>query len=250
MPDAALYAVGSAVLVSLVSLVGIAAIWANHAQLRGVLFVFVSLATGALFGDALVHLLPEAFAKSGRPEMTSFYVLAGIFAFFVLEKLLRWRHSHLLEGDQLIHPVGVMNLVADAIHNLVDGTLIGASYLAGLPVGIATTVAVVLHEVPQEIGDFAVLLHAGFTRSQALLFNLLSASLAIVGALAATIVGLDDAGPLTSAVLPLTAGMFIYIGGADLIPELHKEPEAVKSLVQLIAMGAGVGIMFLLLLLD
>jgi zinc and cadmium transporter len=142
-----------------------------------------------------------------------------------------------------------MNLVADGVHNLIDGMLIGASYLASLPLGFATTAAVVLHEIPQEIGDFGVLLHSGFSKRRALLFNFCSASLAIVGALIALLVGTRIEG-FTQWMLPLTAGGFIYIAGSDLLPELHKELELLRSALQLAAMGTGVGLMLLLALLE
>lgn len=212
-------------------------------------FVLVSVAVGAMFGDAFIHLLPEAFRKSEGKVEISLYVLAGIFAFFALEKFLHWRHKHILQNSNPVHPVGSMILIGDGLHNLFDGILIAASYLVSLPLGIATTIAVILHELPQEIGDFAVLLHAGYSKSRALLFNLLSASLAIVGAIIGLVMG---AGVENFSVfmLPLTAGGFIYIAGSDLIPELQKEREPSKSLLQIVAMGIGVGLMLLLLLLD
>jgi zinc and cadmium transporter len=132
---------------------------------------------------------------------------------------------------------------------LIDGMLIGASYATSLPVGLATTVAVILHEIPQEIGDFGILLHAGFSKRAALLFNFLSASLAIVGAVISLAVsaGIDG---FSAAMLPLTAGGFIYIAGSELVPELQKELKPSRSLVQLIAIGSGVGLMLLLMLLE
>jgi len=142
-----------------------------------------------------------------------------------------------------------MNLVADGLHNLIDGILIGASYLAGVSVGLATTIAVVLHEIPQEMGDFGVLIHAGFSKSRALYLNFLSALLAIAGAVLA-LVASTQIKQLPNAVLPFTAGGFIYIAGSDLVPELHKERAPVKSLLQLGAIGIGVSLMLLLTLLD
>ena len=142
-----------------------------------------------------------------------------------------------------------MNLVADGLHNLIDGLLIGSSYLVSLPVGLATTIAVLLHEIPQEIGDFGVLLHAGFPAGLALWLNFLSGTLAILGAVAALTIG-GMVTTMPTVILPLTAGGFIYIAGSDLVPELHREREPVKSLVQLVAIGVGVGLMLLLKLLG
>ncbi len=244
-----LYTILSVVIVSLVSLVGVFTVSVSEKKMNKVIFILVSLAAGGLFGDAIIHLLPEAFEKSGSEVATSVYVLVGILAFFLLEKILRWRHEHVLQRGDALHHMGQMNLVADGLHNLIDGMLIGASYLVSMPVGIATTTAVVLHEIPQEIGDFAVLLHAGYSRARALFFNFLSASLAIAGAVIALVIG-TGIEKFTLFMLPLAAGGFIYIAGSDLVPELQKEYEPSKSLLQFIAMSAGVGLMLLLLLLD
>jgi zinc and cadmium transporter len=244
-----LYAISSVILVSLVSFVGIFTLAVSGSRLKQAVFAMVSLAVGAMFGDAFIHLLPESFGNPRPKAATSLYVLSGIFAFFFLEKFLLWRHQHTFESDNHIHPVGYMNLIADGVHNLMDGVLIGASYLISPHVGLATTAAVLLHEIPQEIGDFGVLLHAGFTIRRALLFNFLSATLAIAGTLIALTIGSGAKG-FVAVVLPLGAGGFIYIAGSDLIPELHKELTPSKSLLQLVSMAVGVGLMLLLTLLD
>lgn len=244
-----LYSIASVILVSLVSLIGIVTISVSENKLKRAVFVLVSLAAGGLFGDALIHLLPEAFEKCESKVEISVCVLAGIFAFFLLEKFLRWRHEHVVQQDNPLHHMGQMNLVADGLHNLIDGMLIGASYLVSLPVGIATTAAVILHEIPQEIGDFGVLLNAGFSRTRALLLNFLSASLAIVGAIIALMIG-AGVEKFSLFMLPLAAGGFIYIAGSDLVPELQREYDPCKSLLQFIAMSIGVGLMLLLLLLE
>jgi len=244
-----LYAIGSVVLVSLISLVGVVTISLGESKLNRIVFVLVGLATGALFGDAFIHLLPQAFETSTNKVGTAVYVLAGIFVFFVLEKFLLWRHEHVVHKEGPAHHVGLMNLVADGLHNLIDGMLIGASYLVGIKIGLATTLAVVLHELPQEMGDFGILLHAGFSRTRALVFNFLSASLAIMGAVIALLIG-AKAATFSSFMLPITAGGFIYIAGSDLVPELHKENDPAKSLLQFLALSVGVGLMLLLLLLD
>jgi zinc and cadmium transporter len=240
-----LYAFGSVTLVSLVSLIGILTISVSEERLRSALFVLVSLAAGAMFGDAFIHLLPESFQKSGDTVMPSMSVLAGILGFFILEKFLLWRHQHTLESNNRIHPLGYLNLIADGVHNLIDGMMIGASYLVSLPLGIATTLAVVFHEIPQEIGDFGILLHAGFTKRRALFFNFLSATLAMLGTAAALLVG-SSFENFSSVMLPFTAGGFIYIAGSDLLPELQRELKPAKSTVQLVAMAGGIGLMLIL----
>jgi len=175
--------------------------------------------------------------------------LAGIFAFFVLEKFLLWRHQHVLESDHPIHPVGYMNLLADGAHNFIDGVIIGASYDVSLHVGIATTLAVVFHEIPHELGNFFVLLYAGFTKRKALFFNFVSALFAILGTVMSLSIG-SRVAEFSSTMLPLAAGGFIYIAGSDLVPELNKESTLGKSVVQMLAIGVGVGLMFVLVMLE
>ena len=248
-----IWALGSAILVSLVSLVGIATIPMGEQRLQQATFLLISLATGALFGDAVLHLLPDTFLNTTHPVRSSFWVLAGIFSSFILEKFLRWKHEHGLLHNHAhphthpIKPVGKIILLSDGLHNFVDGLLIGASYIAGKQVGLATTLAVILHEIPHEMGDFGVLLDAGWPRGTALLFNFLSACVAILGLIAAFIfrIGVSD---LPAIALPVTAGSFLYIAGSNLTPELHKESEPLKSLWQVLAMITGVGLMALLLL--
>lgn len=248
MPTIWMWTLASVLLVSLISLIGVFFISINEKGLRRILFVLVSLAVGGLFGDTFIHLLPEAFRQSDGIG-TALYVLGGIFLFFILEKFLRWRHDHILENESAVHPVGYINLFADGVHNLLDGMIIGASYLVSIKVGLATTMAVILHEIPQEIGDFGILVHAGFSRRRALFFNFLSASVSIVGALIALILGFRS-GSFSHFMAPLTAGGFIYIAGSDLLPELHKESKPAQSLIQMAAIIAGAGVMLLLTLAD
>jgi zinc and cadmium transporter len=209
----------------------------------------VSLAVGGLFGDAFIHLLPESFERLGSKEQASILVLAGIFAFFVLEKFLLWRHQHVLGSNRGVHPVGYMNLVADGAHNFIDGVIIGASYAINLHVGLATTLAVVFHEIPHELGNFFVLLYAGFSKGKALFFNFLSALFAVFGTIISLLIGSSIA-DFSGVMLPLAAGGFIYIAGSDLVPELNKEATLSKSIIQLLAIGLGVGLMLLLTLLE
>lgn len=243
------YALLSVFVISAVSLIGIAAISLSERRIRQTIFISVSLAAGAMFGDAFIHILPESFAVPERAIATSTYVLTGILSFFILEKFLRWRHAHEFEGaiQRGIEPVGYLNLFADATHNLIDGMLVGAAYTVSLSVGLATTVAIILHEIPQELGDFGVLIHAGLSRERALLFNFISGLLAVVGA-AVSLVASNSVANFSSFMLPFTAGSFIYIAGCDLLPELQKEREALRSVVQLIAFVCGLGLMYLLTL--
>ncbi len=244
-----LYALGSVFVVSLVSLIGLTLISLNEERVQQVVFLTVSLAVGAMFGDVFIHLLPQVFADPSKVSNSALFSLCGLLLFFLLEKFLLWRHEHVPHYGDCIQPVGYVSLVADGLHNFIDGILIGTSYLVSIPVGVATTVAVLLHEIPQEIGDFGVLLHAGFNRSQALWLNLGAASCAIAGTATALVVG-SRLADFPAVMLPLTAGGFIYIAGSDLVPELHKERDLVKSLMQLFGIGAGVGLMLLLKVLE
>ncbi|HVM32299.1 MAG TPA: ZIP family metal transporter [bacterium] len=244
-----LQALGSVTLVSLLSFLGALYLFVDEKFLRKSLLVLVSLGVGGLLGDAFLHLLPESYADKKNHELTvSLLVLAGILLFFIQEKILKWRHLDLgAEGH--VHPVGYMNLAATGMHNFVDGVLIGASFLAGPRIGIATTLAVILHEIPHEISDFGVLVHAGFKPKKALWLNFLSALTAIAGALSALWVG-TWAAAFVPALLPFAAGGFIYIAACDLVPELHKENSLWGSMGQLAGISVGIVSMILLRLLE
>ncbi len=244
----------SVLAVSAISLVGILTLSINEKLLRRGIFALVALAAGSLFGDALLHLIPEIFVAAAEPTTAALWILVGIVVLFGLEKFLHWDHHH--ELDQCvdchhshIQPLGKINLLADGLHNFLDGIAIAASFLASIPLGLATTLAVILHEIPQEIGDFGILLHAGYSKRQALWFNLLSALAAVLGALLVFALG-TQLEAVQSILLPLAAGSFLYIAGSDLVPELHKTRDLKKSLVQAAAFISGIGLMYLLLLLE
>jgi zinc and cadmium transporter len=238
-----LYALGSVLLVSLVSLAGAATLSLSRSFLKRILLFLVSFAVGSLLGGAFIHLLPEAFASDLNPLVVSGSVLAGIILFFILEKFFRWRHCHQETTADHVHPVVPMNIFGDAMHNFIDGILIGVTYAVSIPLGMATTVAVLLHEIPQEIGDFSILIHGGLTVKKALLFNFASALTAVIGVVLALMLGTSMEGVLLY-FLPMTAGGFIYIAGSDLIPELHHNTDVKISILQLLALLGGIAIMF------
>ncbi len=244
-----LYSIASVLVVSLVSLVGLFFLSMKEDTLKKYIGVFISLAVGALLGDAFIHIIPEALESSSNATITSILVIAGIFIFFILEKVLHWHHHGEDKDREHIHPVGKLVLFSDGIHNLVDGIIIGASFMISIPIGIATTIAVIFHEIPQEIGDFAVLLHAGYTKKRALWLNFISALMALVGVLIALVLG-SIIDPFVIWFLPIAAGGFIYIAVADLIPELHKSKETWVSVQQIIAVILGVLAMVALTLLE
>ena len=240
-----LYTILSVVGVSLLSFVGVFTLSINIKKLRKALLYLISFSAGALLGGAFLHLLPESMEVCGTARQIAVWILIGMVLFFVLEKVLKWRHCHEPTCDEHPHSLGVMNLVGDGFHNFIDGMIIAVSYMVSIPLGIATTVAVVLHEIPQEIGDFGILIYAGYSRRKALFYNFLSALTAVLGAIITLIVG-NSIESLTSYLVPLTIGGFIYIATADLIPELHKDVRLKNSILQLLSFLLGIGLMALL----
>lgn len=231
------------VIISSGSLVGVLTLALNQKLLSKILMSLVSLSAGTMLAAALLHLLPEAIDKLGV-ILPLQLTLASFIGFFVLERFLHWRHCH--HKDHLVkHTIGTMNLIADAIHNFLDGVLIAASFASGAGLGIVATMAISLHEIPQEIGDFGVLLHSGFSRKRALLFNVLVSLTAILGG----VLGYFASHLMTSFasyLIPVAAGGFIYISATDLIPELNNE-KSTKRIISIIATFLfGVIIMYLL----
>jgi len=253
-----IYALSSAVITGLVSLAGVFFLSISKSFLKKIIFVLVALSVGALFGDVLIHIIPELFEEGAHATDLAIYIFAGFLVFFILEKFLRWQHVHgtveedcedcEVEEDNISH-IGHLNIFSDGIHNLIDGFLIGASYMVSIEVGIATTLAVFLHEIPQEIGDFGLLIHAGYSRGKALFFNALSAAISIVGVVIALLLG-SGFENFTNIALAFTAGGFIYIAGSDLVPELHKVTDVQKTFIQFLGVVLGFLIMLLLVFLE
>ncbi|MBI4896287.1 MAG: ZIP family metal transporter [Candidatus Aenigmarchaeota archaeon] len=259
-----LIAFGSVLAASLMSLIGVLSLPFDDKKLRNILIYFVSFSAGALFGDAFFHLIPEA-AKTGFTLAVAFPILCGIFVSLVIEKFLHWQHCHhegcgqytehdlsdkkTKKNSRQVQSYAYMNLFGDAVHNTIDGIVIGASYLVSMPVGITTTLAVVFHEIPQEIGDFGILLHGGFSRGRALLVNLLSACASFLGLFAVFFIG-----PVFEQYLvfliTFAAGNFIYIAGSDLIPQMHHEKYTHTIPMQLLTFVLGLLVMYGFLFLE
>ena len=241
--------------VSLASFAGIFAFAVNEKAMKNALFVLIGLAAGTLIGDAVLHLIPEALSAIGDERLFGIALLSGIVAFFILEKYLRWHHAHHgaeeehEEEEAHHHPkhLAPMVIVADGVHNMIDGAVIAASFLISPVTGLATTIAVFLHEIPQEIADYALLLHSGLSRGRALLWNFVSALTAFIGGAAVLLLhtSFDSSIPLVGA---FTAGAFIYIAATDLIPELQKTGDPKRSAAELTAFVVGIALMFLLTL--
>lgn len=204
--------------ISLISLVGLSTVRIKHAKLANITNILVSLAAGTMLGTVFFHLLPEAVELLDAAVVFPLVFLAFI-VFLLIEKVLHWRHCH--DDACATHTFGHLNLVGDGIHNFIDGLVIAGAFSVNNELGWVTTVAIALHEIPQEIGDFGVLLHAGFSQSKALFFNFMSALLAVAGVLIGTF--FIDGDVATKFLLPLAAGGFLYIGASDLLPELRKE---------------------------
>lgn len=244
-----LWTILSILSVSIVSFVGVFFFAFHKNTIDKYLLYLVSFAAGAIMGDAFLHMIPEMIEDTAFFETAAQLILLGIILSFIIEKIIHWHHCHIMPTEEHFHPVGVMSLIGDAVHNVVDGVLIATSFLISVPLGITTTIAVLLHEIPQEISDFALLIFSGFKRSRALLFNFLSALTALLGGL--MVFAFQSSIPnVEQYLLPLAAGNFIYIAGADLIPELHRETRIGRTLFQLFCLMLGIAMMFALRALE
>ena len=250
MTNPYVYTLVSVILVSLVSLVGL--LFLGKKKIDHLLLILVSLSAGTLFGGAFLHLLPEAVGTSGFTIITSLLVLAGILVFFFLERIIHM-HQCQLPGAGIHahhhHHLGIMSLAGDGIHNFIDGLIIAGSYLVSIPTGIATTIAVIVHELPQEIADFGVLLYSGMSRPKAIFFNFLSALVAVVGAIVGLVLAVHSELFITM-LLPFAAGGFLYIAGSNLVPELHKGCDWKDSLIHFSVMIVGILLMLGLTFLE
>jgi len=245
-----IYSLISAFIISLVALIGIFSLGIKVEKLKKILIYLVSFSAGALLGDAFIHLLPEAIEEFKRfSTLLALSILFGLLIFFILEKLVCWQHCHMPITKNHVHPYSFMILVGDGIHNFIDGLILAGGYLISIPVGIATSLAVFLHEIPQEIGEFGILVHGGFTRKKALLLNFLTALTIILGVVVGLVVSSSIEG-IQKFLIPLAIGGFIYIAGSDLIPELHKEVEIKQSILQIVFFIIGIFIMLSLLLIE
>ena len=239
------YSIVSVLAVSLLSLSGAFLLIIKRDFLLNNLHFLVSFAVGNLFGAAFIHLIPAMGEYSNLSLFDgSKFIFVGIILFFILEKFIRWRHCHLPDCDTHNPPFVPVSLAGDTLHNFLDGIIISVSYMTNIPLGIATTIAVLFHELPQEIGDFGILVKGGFSTKKALLINLLVSLSSIFGAAVALTIGMKMYG-FVEVLLPVTAGGFIYIAGSDLIPELHSEEDWKKSAGQLFFLLLGIGVMYI-----
>ena len=227
-------------IVSLISFVGVVTLALKDKILNKILLILIGLSAGALMGGAFLHLLPEAVEKSTGLDVYLF-VLIGFILFFLIEKVLHWRHCH--KGECDVHTFHYMNLVGDSIHNFIDGLIMAASFVVSIPLGITTTIAIATHEIPQEIGDFGVLLYGGFSKKRAIMLNFVVALTAVLGGIVGYFVSslIEN---IVIFILPFAAGGFIYIAATDLVPEIRKELDMKKYMATLFVFICGILIMW------
>ena len=241
------YAILAVAVVSFLSLIGVFVISLKETTLDKILFVLLSFSAGSILGAAYLDLLPEAVEFVGEEQISivALYITLGFLGFFFLERFLYWYHGHVhgyeseVEEKMTVKKFVYLNVIGDGIHNLIDGMIIAASFFITVPVGLATTVAVIFHELPQEIGDFGILVYGGFTRYKALLFNFLSALTAVVGVLISNYFSTNIEN-FVGFLVALAAGGFIYLAASELIPEIQKEENIGKSMIQFVLFILGI----------
>ncbi len=234
-------AISLAFLISLFSLLGMVALAIKEKVLRKILLMLVGLSAGGLIGGAFFHLLPEALESELKPLTIFAITIGGFLLFFLLEKFLFWRHCH--KGHCDVHSFTYLNLVGDGVHNFIDGLIIAAAFLVDINLGLVTTLAIALHEIPQEIGDFGVLIYGGFSKIKALVSNFFVALMVVVGVVVGYLVG-ETVQLSIPFLLSFAAGGFIYIAATDLIPEIRLEKKLGKSLISFGVFLLGILLMF------
>lgn len=241
-----IYTLASVMIVSMISLVGALTLSVQSEKLKQWLMYLVSFSAGALLGDVFLHIFPEISEKGfGRPE--GLYLLIGLFIFIALEKLIGWHHSH-SEHKEEVHSMVYLTQAGDTLHNFIDGMIIAASFLISVPLGMATSLAVIFHEIPQEIGNFAILVHGGWSTKKALFYNFISALSAVFGALLVLLFVKNQSVPVW--LIAMAASSFIYIALSDLVPEIQKENDKKRSFFLLVWFVLGVVAMAGLLFLE
>jgi zinc and cadmium transporter len=235
MPSTLINILIAVLIVSLVSILGIL-IFLRKKILNKILLLLVGFAAGSLLGAAFIDLLPEV-VENGFSEITPIIILAGILFFFILEKFMHWHHHHTHEKET--HSFTYLNIIGDAVHNFLDGAVIAVAFINSTALGIVTTIAIIAHEIPQEISDFAILIYGGFSKTKALVYNFITALTAVLGALVAFFYN-DIIESSETVFLSLAIGFFIYIAATDLIPEIQKEKDIKKSSMQLLMLILGI----------
>ena len=236
--------IGSTFFISLIAWVGALVLFLKEELLDKILLVLVALSAGGLIGGAFLHLLPEAISRVEATSSATLnlfsYLLLGFCLFFVLEQFIKWCHEHY--GIHQKKPVSYLVLISDLVHNFIDGLVIAGSFMVGFPVGVVTTFAIALHEIPQEIGDFGVLIYGGFRKTRALIWNYISAITVIFGGIAGYYLSAILNGSAV-LLLPFAAGNFIYIAASDLIPEIKHGEDVRRNLLHFFTFVIGILLM-------
>ncbi len=249
MTLAIIYSLVSILIISCVSLIGVVTLWISTEKLKKILIYFIAFSAWTLMWDAFLHLLWETAEQYWYNEHIGLFVLWWILLWFIIEKIINWNHCHLPITKEHQHPFAQMNLVGDMVHNFIDWLVVASAFLLSIPVWIATALAVLLHEIPQEIGDFGVLIHWWYSKAKALKLNFLSALTAFAWVLLALLLQryVED---ISAFLMPFSAWLFIYIAWTDLIPELHKHPKVTQSLLQALCFVIWIWVMCLLLVVE
>lgn len=235
--------IASGLIMCAIALIGSVVFFMTEATFQKLLLPLVALSAGTLIGGAFLHMIPEGLeAFTGGNEEFFLWLLAGFMTFFALEQMIHWHHCRKAEAS-CKKPLGHLILIGDGLHNFIGGLAVAGTFLIDIRLGIATLLAAAAHEIPQELGDFAVLLHAGWSRKSALLFNMLSGVTFLIGGLVAY--GASKTLDI-SFLVPFAAGNFIYIGASDLIPEVNKHENLIENLKNFLAVATGLALMLIL----
>ncbi|MAF14112.1 MAG: ZIP family metal transporter [Parcubacteria group bacterium] len=238
---ALIYSLGSAIIIATISIIGIITLALSDKLVKKILIFLVSFSAGSLMGSAFFHLLPEALAETSNFLNVSIFILGGFCTFFILERILHWHHCHKVDCDTH-RSTGHINLIGDAIHNIIDGLVIISAFAVSPVLGLPVVLSIALHEIPQEISDFGILLFSGWKKTKAILFNFIIALFILAGVIIGFLL-LDKIDGLTQFLLPFAAGGFIYISATDLIPEIRQETDLPKSILSFIIFLVGLGLM-------
>jgi zinc and cadmium transporter len=240
----------SVLFVSLLSIIVTIPFFLKKKISKNFLLFLLALSVGTLLGAVFIHLIPEIIHEGYNLDI-SFFILGGFLFMFIIEKIVHWKHKCKIESDNAIkyshshaYHLAPINLIGDGIHNFIDGIIIAVTYLVSIPLGIATTISIIFHEIPQEISDFGILLYSGYSRKKALIFNFLSATLAIIGGVVGIIL-FNSIDSFNYFIIPFTVGTFIYIACSNLVPELHRIFNIRSIVIHLLAIIIGIMIMIL-----
>lgn len=235
----------SITIISMISLIGIFTLKFSEEKINKILIYLVAISVGGLLGGAFIHIIPESIEKISNPNLIGILLLSGFSFFFIIEKILHWRHCHIVNCQHHNNPIALTNIIGDAIHNFLDGAIIAIAYNINFATGIMVTFSVILHEIPQELGDYGILRYYGYSYRKALSMNFVTSLTAFCGAFLVIYIPNLIIAKYITYFLPFTAGGFIYIAASDLVPELKKNNKAKDSILQFLMILIGTALIFL-----